>query len=406
MNRPPRVIILYHFFHPDDVVSAQQFAGLAAGLAERGFQVEVQTSNRFCHHPGAIALRRESWQGVEIRRTWRPGLAQKRFVGRIVNAAWMIADWCRLAFRRGPATPDIVLMGTDPIFSVVVAGVLKTLRPRLRTVHWAFDLYPEAAVADDLFAPKAGLVRLMQAVMGWAYRRCDLIADIGPCMRERLRAYRPRCPQHTLVPWSLVEPESCPAPDPAVRARLFGPDARLAVLYSGSFGRAHAHEDFLALARAVRRSGVMFCFAGRGNRFDELRAAVTADDANIRFADFVPEKELQSHLAAADVHLASLRGGWTGVVVPSKFFGSLAMGRPVLFAGDPAAGIAQWIHQHHVGWVVSNGDVGTAATALRELSSDLPRLRDLQRHCWSIYQREFARRKTLDAWAALLARLT
>src|SRR5262249_23919267 len=150
-----------------------------------------------------------------------------------------------------------------------------------------------------------------------------------------------------LVPWAIAEPEAVQAPDPAVRKQLFG-DARLAVLYAGNFGRAHSYEEFLELARALRGSQGHFCFAVRGNRALELRQAVGPDDTNISFADFAAESELNLRLAAADIHLASLRPGWTGVVVPSKFFGSLAAGRPVIFAGEPRSAIARWIRQYNV----------------------------------------------------------
>src|SRR5439155_22933525 len=153
--------------------------------------------------------------------------------------------------------------------------------------------------------------------------------------------YRPGKKQVTLVPWALVEPASPPKPDPATRRELFG-DAALTLLYSGNFGRAHSYDEFLALARALRGDPLSICFAVRGNRADELRREVRADDANIRFAGFAPESELETRLGAADIHLVSLRPEWTGIVVPSKFFGSLASGRPVIFAGDPKSALARW----------------------------------------------------------------
>ena len=92
----------------------------------------------------------------------------------------------------------------------------------------------------------------------------------------------------TLVPWALVEPGSAGAagaggPSRAVRRR-----AALGLLYSGNFGRAHSFAEFLDLARRLRGSGVQFCFGVRGNRAEELRAAVQPDDTNVRLAGFAP----------------------------------------------------------------------------------------------------------------------
>ena len=55
-------------------------------------------------------------------------------------------------------------------------------------------------------------------------------------------------------------------------------------------------------------------------------------DRNIGFAGFADESRVAARLAAVDVHLVTLRQSCTGAVIPSKFFGALAAGRPVLFA--------------------------------------------------------------------------
>src|SRR5207249_1632249 len=126
--------------------------------------------------------------------------------------------------------------------------------------------------ADGLFPADSMLVRGLRAVLRVAYRCCDLIADLGGCMRERLRQYRPTARAVTLVPWALSEPDRPVAADPATRRELFG-GASLGLLYSGNFGRAHSYQEFLDLARRLRGADARVCFAVRGNRADELRKA-------------------------------------------------------------------------------------------------------------------------------------
>jgi glycosyltransferase involved in cell wall biosynthesis len=195
----------------------------------------------------------------------------------------------------------------------------------------------------------------------------------------------------------LVEPDDDVQPNPQIRNELFG-SAQLGLLYSGTFGRAHSYEEMLALARELRYDSITFCFAGRGNRADQLRAAVTAVDHNIRLAGFAAECELEHRLGAADIHLASLQPEWTGTVVPSKFFGSLAMGRPVVFAGSADAAIAQWIQQFNVGWLLTPANVADVASQLRRLAANSDELRKMQQHCREVYHREFSRNHVVAAW--------
>ena len=98
---------------------------------------------------------------------------------------------------------------------------------------------------------------------------------------------------------------------------------------------------------------------------DQLKSEVGDADANIRFAGFADESELMLRLTAADIHLVSLRDDWTGTVVPSKFFGAIAVGRPVLFAGSPDSAIAKWITEFEIGWVLDDSADDRVANQLQ-----------------------------------------
>ena len=290
--------------------------------------------------------------------------------------------------------PDVLIIGTDPILSATTALPWKIFRRKTQLVHWCFDLYPEAAASDGVLKPGL-LLSLLQKLMGLAYRRMDLIVDIGTCMRERLAHYRSPAKAMTLPTWALTEPASPLPIDPAERSALFG-DAKLALMYSGSFGRAHSFAEVLTIARELRDSDAHFAFSIRGNRAAEVRSAVTADDANISFAPFAPQDRLEARLGAADIHIVSLRRDWTGTVVPSKFFGALAGGRPILFIGDEQSFLASVIRQHAVGWVCSPGQEQAVARELRALAENPSSLAPLRKHCHRVYQNFFARELLLN----------
>lgn len=72
MEKQPTALVLYHFFHLDDVVSAQQFADLRLGFHARSWQMTVLPSNRSCHDPRTRYPGTEDWQGVRISRITPP----------------------------------------------------------------------------------------------------------------------------------------------------------------------------------------------------------------------------------------------------------------------------------------------------------------------------------------------
>jgi glycosyltransferase involved in cell wall biosynthesis len=404
-NGRPRVTVLYHYFHPDDVVSARHYEGFCRGLAARNWQVEALPCNRGCRDETKTYAPAETHAGIAIRRIWRPRLNQASKLGRILNAVWMIAAWCRdIGFRSKAQLPDVLVIGTDPVMSVVVASVVRKLRRPVRTVHWCYDLYPEAPIAEGMFREDSLPIRILRRIARAAYRSCDLVVDLGSCMRARLESYGHQSRKVTLPPWALVEPEETPLPDPETRRELFG-KAALGLLYSGNYGHAHSSEEFLALARCLRADGVHFCFGVRGNSVEELRRSVNPADSNVSFTGFAPESVLETRLAAADIHLASLRSSWTGVVVPSKFFGSLAAGRPVIFAGPSDSAIARWIEEFKVGWVLDQQSLPTVSGELRDLAKAKEKLRALQQHCHQVYKANFSEQRIMDRWDAELRAL-
>lgn len=403
-RQKPKIAVLYHYFHPDDVVSARHLTHFCVDLRDRGWEVEALPCNRGCRDESITHSLRESWEGITIRRVWRPRLRQATTLGRLCNATWMVAAWCTLALRSPRAVPDVIVIGTDPVFSVVAALIIRALRPRIRLAHWAFDLHPECSIAEGKIAENGWLARIVRRVMRRAYHSCDLVADLGSCMRRQLDHYGHGARRVTLVPWALVEPRAIDRPEPIVREELFE-DAALGLLYSGNFGRAHSYAEIFALARKLRGAGVGFCFGVRGNCADEVCAAVRSDDTNIRLAGFAPEEHLARRLTAADIHLVSLRPEWAGLVVPSKFFGALAVGRPVLFAGPRDAAIARWIEEHQVGWVLDADSLDQVAAELRTLAAEPARVKRLQEHCLHIYQAHFSRRRVMDEWHCELSSL-
>ena len=334
----PSIAVLYHYFPPDDTISAVLFGDVASGLATRGWHVTAHPSTRSSQDDKVCLPSREEWRGVSIRRIWRPNLRQASDAGRFLNAAWMIFRWSMLALTLRPR-PDVLLVGTDPILSLSVARVWKIFSPGTRVVHWCHDIYPEAAIADGLLPPRGLLTRFFAALMGSAYRKCSLIVDLGPCMRALLLRYPSQAKRETIVPWASEEPDTPLPMAVSERLAVFG-DARLALLYSGSFGRAHSYKEILDLAELLHPRGVKLVFSVRGKRQEELKQAVEQRNAGIGLVPIASSDRLQDRLACADIHVVTLRSDWTGMVVPSKFFGALAAARPVLFVGGADSSLA------------------------------------------------------------------
>jgi len=401
-SKNPTILILYHFFHPDDVVSARLFSEFAEELVIRGWNVKVLTSNRYCRYPDRkIQKKRQWWKGILIVRTNRPGWSQANYSLRFFNSAWMIIRWI-IALIRIPAV-DVIVIGTDPYFSALLFPILRLFKKSKILVNWCYDLYPEIIIAHGAKGFVKWWAGKMSLLMRRAYRSVDIMIDIGQCMRRRLDSYRHQARRCTLVPWGLVEPNQIPEPDVDTRTRLFG-DAQLALLYSGNMGAPNDPSLLLSLARRLGRENhkIVLCFACSGNRVKELLNGIRPTDHNIRIAPFAGEAELEKRLGSADIHLVSLGDEWEGLAVPSKFFGSLAVGRPVLYAGPGGSAIAGWIKEFNVGLVLSKDNMEEIVQEILELTYNPEKLNVWKRNAYQAYRDYFSKQSVMNQWDRIL----
>ena len=203
-----------------------------------------------------------------------------------------------------------------------------------------------------------------------------------------------------------MEPEALTPPNPELRKRMFG-DAAFGLLYSGTLGRAHDYEIFLKLARRLRHRAphIRLCFAARGNKVAELKRAITLEDTNIAFVDFVAESMLEAHLNAADMHMISLNKEWNGLVVPSKFFGSLATGKPVIYAGPEDSSITCLLREHEVGFYIDEKSLEDVVIKLDLLSKNSSVMNILQKNAFEVYKNSFSKKIIVDKWDRVLRQL-
>ena len=102
---------------------------------------------------------------------------------------------------------------------------------------------------------------------------------------------------------------------------------RFIVGYSGNRGRAHALGIVLAAAERLRHRLEIVFLIGEGNQKESLQQESSHRGlANVLFKPYQPQERLKYSLTLPDVHLVSLKPSLEGLIVPSKFYSSIAAG--------------------------------------------------------------------------------
>jgi glycosyltransferase involved in cell wall biosynthesis len=86
----------------------------------------------------------------------------------------------------------------------------------------------------------------------------------------------------------------------------------------------------------------------------------------VRFLPFRPESEIPHVMAAGDLHVVTLRRGLEGVVLPSKLYGILAAGRPVLAVAPEESDVVGIVRRYGCGLVADPDDPMAVAGAVRQ----------------------------------------
>lgn len=397
-----KILIFNHIFWPDNINTARHISELAEELVTRGWDVTAIVGNRYyVDHNKVIKPKKGVWNGVKYNRVYIPPFNQKKNIQRLLTSFWLICSWIiRLPFI---GKYDAIIIGTNPPFVYLLVPFIKLFKRKTKILMWGFDLYPEAIIVSkkESFSFTG---KILKSIAGFCYKKLDVIVDIGPCMRDIYREYKHSAKEETLPPWSFVEPKESLEPHIETRRKLFK-DANLTLLYTGTIGNAHEFDNFLQLARELnkREASVGFCFAGFGNRFEDLKSQINENDTNITFGGFVEtDKELEERLSSADIMLISLKDEWTGVSVPSKYFSALAIGKAVLFSGSVNSALSIWTRKFDLGFQIQKDTITEVADILCDIANDPEMISKMKRSSFETYQNHFSKKTICDDWSVLL----
>jgi glycosyltransferase involved in cell wall biosynthesis len=371
-----RVLFVNRFFHPDHSATSQMLSDLAFYLAERGWMIEVVTSRQRYDDARAKLPARETVRGVSVRRVWSTRFGRGFLPGRAIDyATFYISAFFALLRRAGRGSTIVAL--TDPPLISVVAALAAMLRGA-RLVNWTQDLFPEVAEALGMRA-----LRVLRGARDWSLRRAHANVALGEKMAARL-------PKAVAIHnWA----------DAALHPVEI-PHDRFVVGYSGNLGRAHDAQTMLGAIRMLKDDArIELVITGGGAQLEAIRAERLP---NVRFAGYAPRETLSESLSSADAHLVTLRPELEGLIVPSKFYGVLAVARPVLFVGAPDGELARIIRTHDCGFIIEPGHSDALAAHIRALAGDRDRARAMGLRGRALYEEKFAPRMALAAWERIL----
>jgi colanic acid biosynthesis glycosyl transferase WcaI len=333
-----RILLLNMYYPPDTSATAKMAATVVEALS--------------CRHDITVLCGRPSYDPSE-RRPWRLWQTEVAGRARILRAG--STDYPRFQMKRrmlnylsyvALAIPralflrcDVVLAMTDPPFQGIVGALVAWLKSK-PYVYNIRDMYPDMAVGGAIVEP--GLfARIWERLHRWALRRSSRVVVLGEDMRTRIVA-KGVDPAGIEIVRDGADVLPLDAPQPSVDdeiVRTIRSDFKFVLLHAGNLGFYGAWETLVTAMRNLEAEGVGLVFVGEGAQRTHVEG-LAKEAKNVRFLPFFPANKIPSVLAAPDAHVLTVKRGLEGVVVPSKMYGILAAGKPIVAVAPQETDVA------------------------------------------------------------------
>jgi glycosyltransferase involved in cell wall biosynthesis len=401
----PRVVFVNRYFYPDLSATSQILTDLAFHLATRDMSVTVVTGRQTYTDAKASLPAKEKVFGVDVVRVKTTGFGRTRLFGRALDyASFYVAAF--LALLRLLERGDIVVAKTDPPLMSVIAAIAARIKGATQ-INWLQDLFPEVAVVLQPDLVKGPLASIAKAARDWSLRQARVNVVLGEKMSERVQALGIRRECIAIIPNWADDQTITPVPhDKNPLHAQWGLEGKFVVAYSGNLGRAHEFCTILEAALILRdRPDVLFLIIGGGAQLGDVRRFVAEHRlTNVMERPYQARGWLPFSLGAADLHLVSLNPELEGLIVPSKFYGIAAAGRPTAFIGDERGEIGMLLEQYLCGRSFALDDERGLAAFIVRLAENPEERAAMGRSARCALEAHWSQAKAFERWRDALGR--
>ncbi len=365
---PGKFLLISQVFYPDEVSTAGLFKDLCSRLAEKSIEVEV-----WCAHPSYNTTSRQKkkiiyFNGFVIRYLPSTNFKKDSLQGRIVNIiTFTISVAFKIIFSRN--TAQVYTHTTPPTLGILLSFLCYIKRQRFNFI--LLDIFPEGLIRLGKVSRKNLIIRFWQYCFVMSLKRSTKVIVIGRDMRDWVKSF---CHDHKKIEYiPLWQSDDLDFSKNKLNnhyiEKIF-PESKFIVQYSGNMG---LWNDMAAIGKAVNKApdDISFMFVGGGiGKHDLLSNLSEKKIEATKFLPFQPFEKLGELLTSCHVSLVSLARGLEGIAVPSKIYGILASGVPVVAMVPENSEIAFIIKEEQCGYVVEPGDSDGMLDAVLALKND------------------------------------
>ena len=334
-----KLLVYAHYYYPDVASTGQILAELCEGMKDT-FDITI-----LCVVPSYSGVIEEKYKiqriyheeinGIKIVRVRVPEFQKSNKVSRIKNLLSYFFNSLIATFKL--EKQDYIFTISQPPILGGILGVLGKWIKGGKLIYNIQDFNPEQTMAVGYSKNKL-LLNLVMMIDKFSCKVSDKVIVVGRDMQETLinRFNNKKVPKNTFINNWIDEKEIYPLeqnhPKIVEFKEKYNLQDKFIIMYSGNIGLYYDLENIIkVIAKFKEREDVVFAFVGDGTVKKEIeRYAIENKLSNVTFIPYQDKADLVYSLNSADIHWVVNAKGIKGVSVPSKLYGVMAAGKPVL----------------------------------------------------------------------------
>lgn len=399
------VLVLSQFFFPEYITSAILPFETAVDLRKKGYSVDVLCGYPKNYNSVGDVKKKETVQGINIRRINYPNFNKNNFIGRLLNyLAFMMTMFLNIARMRHYKT--IIVYSTPPILPLVPAIASKWFGSKL--IFVSYDIYPEVAIRMEVVEENSMISKMMRIVNKIVFNNVSKVVALSSEMKQFIIANRNISSEKVdIIPNWANEVSIKPKTD--VLNPLFtdiNVENKTVISYFGNMGTAQDMETILAAIKELKsQKDIHFLFAGHGNKMEILREEIQNEKLkNVTIYDFLHGQDFEDAQSISDAFIVSLEKGLDGLCVPSKTYSYMSAGRPIISIMNTDCDISQDLINHNAGFAISNGESKKMAELIGCLK-DKALVAEMGLNCKKLFDMKYSRYIVTAKYAQLVQKL-
>lgn len=385
-----RLLIYAHYYIPDTASTGQILRELAEGMLNK-FDITV-----ICVVPSYLGTIEDKYKtqkyyeeninGVKVIRIRVPEFVKTDKRSRIRNIIAYFWGAMDATFKVGKI--EYVFSVSQPPILGGLLGVWGKWMKHAKFIYNIQDFNPEQILAVG-YSRNKFVIRLLMLLDKFSCRCSSLVITVGRDLVETVekRFEGRKVPKTLMINNWIDERKIYPLPreNPGASAfrKRYGLNDKFVIMYSGNIGLYYDIEKLVKVLRQFRKGytlmggyeegpvtkdgrEVVFAFVGDGSMLDRLILYSRKHHfENIIFIPYQNQENLIYSLNAGDVHWCVNAKGIKGVSCPSKAYGIMAVGKPIIGVLEKGTEIRGLIEECNCGKCTEPGEYDEVANIIQ-----------------------------------------